>query len=207
MRFKRKNLFLTLLNNDGDVLCKTNIGSCGFKKKVKFTGFAIKRTSRYFSEKILGSFIQNMHIVRKSCKKKIYKLKDLLYKYNKSLNIYNKFFLKKKKKKKFKTKYLKLLNINKKNMYTIYNKEFIWDFIVKKKLIKKYESYRKYNYNIKEIRNNFKVILRIKSNLKFWGFKFVLYGLAKKFCWFNGIDIRLPVPHSDGLRLKKKRRI
>jgi len=33
IRFKRKNLFLTLLNNEGNVLCKTNIGSCGFKKK------------------------------------------------------------------------------------------------------------------------------------------------------------------------------
>jgi ribosomal protein S11 len=42
IRFKRKNLFLTLLNNEGNVLCKANIGSCGFKKKVKSTGYAIK---------------------------------------------------------------------------------------------------------------------------------------------------------------------
>ena len=42
IRFNRKNLFLTLLSNNGNVLCKTNIGSCGFKKKVKSTGYAIK---------------------------------------------------------------------------------------------------------------------------------------------------------------------
>jgi hypothetical protein len=42
IRFNRKNLFLTLLGNNGNVLCKTNIGSCGFKKKVKSTGYAIK---------------------------------------------------------------------------------------------------------------------------------------------------------------------
>lgn len=206
MRFKRKNLFLTLLNNNGDVLSKTNIGSCGFKKKVKFTGYAIKRTSRYFSERILGSFIKNMYIIRKICKKKMYKIKDLLYKYNnKYSNIYNKFFISKKKKKNIKKKNIKLLLNNK--MFTVYNKEYIWDIITKKKLVKKYINYRRYPYNIKVIKENFKVILRIKSNLKFWGFKFVIYGLAKKFGWFSGIDIRLPIPHSDGLRLKKKRRV
>jgi hypothetical protein len=63
IRFKRKNLFLTLLNNDGNVLCKTNIGSCGFKKKVKYTGYAIKRTSRIFLEKILKKLIYNIYYI------------------------------------------------------------------------------------------------------------------------------------------------
>ena len=61
IRFKRKNLFLTLLNNDGNVLCKTNIGSCGFKKKVKYTGYAIKRTSKIFLEKIIKSLVYNVY--------------------------------------------------------------------------------------------------------------------------------------------------
>lgn len=61
IRFKRKNLFLTLLNNEGNVLCKTNIGSCGFKKKVKYTGYAIKRTSKIFLEKIIKSLVYNVY--------------------------------------------------------------------------------------------------------------------------------------------------
>ena len=57
------------------------------------------------------------------------------------------------------------------------------------------------------IKLNFDIIIRIKSSFKFWGFRFVMYGIVKRFRWFNGLEIRLPVPHSDGLRLKKKRRI
>jgi ribosomal protein S11 len=53
MRLRRKNLFLTILNNDGDIISKTNIGSCGFKKRVKFTGFALQNTMRIFAEKII----------------------------------------------------------------------------------------------------------------------------------------------------------
>ena len=79
IRFKKKNLFLTLLNSSGNVLCKSNIGSCGFKKKVKYTGFAIKRTSKRFSKKILGSFIKTLAIVRKDSKQKMKKIKDLIF--------------------------------------------------------------------------------------------------------------------------------
>lgn len=70
IRFKRKNLFLTLLNNEGNVLCKTNIGSCGFKKKVKYTGYAIKKTSKLFMNKIKKSLINNFLIFYKKKKKK-----------------------------------------------------------------------------------------------------------------------------------------
>ena len=34
-----------------------------------------------------------------------------------------------------------------------------------------------------------------------------MYGLARRFRWFDGIEVRLPISHSDGLRLKKKRRV
>lgn len=98
MRFKRKNLFLTLLNNDGNVFCKTNIGSCGFKKKVKYTGYAIKRTSRRFSKKILGSFIKTIFLVNKLCNKKLYKIKELIF-IKKKLNIIKNKKNKKKRKK------------------------------------------------------------------------------------------------------------
>lgn len=71
----------------------------------------------------------------------------------------------------------------------------------------KFLCYRYYPYFSKAIRKNFKVIIRIKSNFKFWGLRFVMYGLDKKYRWFNGLELRMPIPHSDGLRLKKKRRV
>ena len=86
IRFKRKNLFLTLLNNDGNVLCKTNIGSCGFKKKVKYTGYAIKRTSKIFLEKVVKCLISklyNTYYINNLQKKKKKKKKKLTSIYNK----------------------------------------------------------------------------------------------------------------------------
>ena len=65
IRLNRKNLFLTLLNNEGNVLCKTNIGSAGFKKKVKRTGYAIKGTGKKFLKKIKLSFVKNIYILNK----------------------------------------------------------------------------------------------------------------------------------------------
>jgi len=83
IRFKRKNLFLTLLNKDGNVLCKTNIGSCGFKKKVKYTGYAIKQTSKKFLEKILKHLIYKLYntyyIVSLKKKKKQKKKSNSIY--------------------------------------------------------------------------------------------------------------------------------
>ena len=55
---KKRNLFLTLVNNKGKTLLKQNIGSCGFKKRKKFTGFAIEQTTLTFffkAKKILKS--------------------------------------------------------------------------------------------------------------------------------------------------------
>lgn len=258
IRFKRKNLFLTLLNNEGNVLCKTNIGSCGFKKKVKYTGYAIKRTSKIFLEKIIKSLVYNVYNTYyiDSLKKKNKKLKDKLItyiynqqklkyikniknynlknlklkirrkinikKYNKILkkNINNKEdFIKIKKKKKhikiskkiskknFSKKLLKKTISKKQGFYLLKRKKEInFKFLQFKKLnLNIYRNYNKYLKNF--LKKKMKITLRIKSNLKFWGFRFVIYGLAKQFYWFRNLEIRVPLPHSTSLRLKKKRRI
>lgn len=229
IRFKKKNLFLTLLNSSGNVLCKSNIGSCGFKKKVKYTGFAIKRTSKRFSKKILGSFIKTLVIVRKDCKQKMKKIKDLIFlnkKQKKDLIFMNKnqnlkeykklIFIPKIKNKiknkikkiKFKIKKINNIQNNKnKNIIKIFNKKIIRDKLINIKLLNKFNIYRKYPHISTALKKAFNIIIRIKSSFKFWGFRFVMYGLVKRFRWFNGLEIRLPIPHSDGLRLKKKRRI
>ena len=229
IRFKKKNLFLTLLNSSGNVLCKSNIGSCGFKKKVKYTGFAIKRTSKRFSKKILGSFIKTLVIVRKDCKQKMKKIKDLIFlnkKQKKDLIFMNKnqnlkeykklIFIPKIKNKiknkikkiKFKIKKINNIQNNKnKNIIKIFNKKIIRDKLINIKILNKFNIYRKYPHISTALKKAFNIIIRIKSSFKFWGFRFVMYGLVKRFRWFNGLEIRLPIPHSDGLRLKKKRRI
>jgi hypothetical protein len=171
MRFTRKNLFLTLLNNDGNVLCKTNIGSCGFKKKVKFTGYAIKRTSKRFSKKILGSFIKTVYFVRENCRKKMYKMKELIFLNNKNINSFNKNIKLKKKRKKInknnknKSKYIKIKK--KKYINKIYNKKILRKIIKKKKILKNFNEYRSYPYLTKSIREAFKIRIRAKSNFKF----------------------------------------
>jgi hypothetical protein len=225
IRFKRKNLFLTLLNNNGDVLCKTNIGSCGFKKKVKYTGYAIKRTSRIFLEKILRSLIYNIYYIyyvdsfKKKKKKKtnIKLIKYISNKKSKYIKIIKKYKLKvlnlKKRKKinilntNLKYKILKKIFKKKQNLKIIKKKKnFNLKFLEFKKL--NLISYRNYDKYIKNyMKNKLKIILRIKSNLKFWGFRFVIYGLSKQFHWFRNLETRLPIPHSTSLRLKKKRRI
>lgn len=210
MRFKRKNLFLTLLNVNGNVLCKTNIGSCGFKKKVKFTGYAIKRTSKKFYKKIISSFINVIYNIRKDSIKNRDKIKDLiLLKKNVKLNQN----VKVKKIKRIKIKKLKKKQNLKTNFYAQKNsvkdlKKLIRTNLLKQKVLIKLENYRNYFPNfINTLKNSLKIVLRIKSSLKFWGFRFIMYGLIKRFYWFNGIEIRLPIAHSKGLRLKKKRRI
>lgn len=270
IRFNRKNLFLTLLSNSGNVLCKTNIGSCGFKKKVKSTGYAIKWTSRNFLEKITNSLIYNIYNIYyiKKKKKIIGKFTNLITKkyklqlkkkqanYNKNftklkfsnyfekrlkikkyinLKIENK--LKKKKElntninqnKIFKSnrkqilscnnwlenqwhKSLNKIKINKKvnnilkqkNIIKINNKNKI-NFFFKKLKLKLYRNY--YEYLKLLLKNKLKIVFRIKSYLKYWGFRFITYGLTKSFFWFRNFEIRIPTAHSTSLRLKKKRRI
>ena len=205
MRFKRKNLFLTLLNGDGNVLCKTNIGSCGFKKKVKFTGYAIKRTTKTFYQKIVKSFIKTMHFVNKNAEKKKDKIKELIFlKKNYSKN---KHFITVRKKIKKKKSNLKRKNSNCGLLKKIYNKKLIRSTLLRKRVLKNFINYRNYPHLMNLFKNSLKIVFRIKSNLKFWGFRFVMYGIFKRFYWFHGLEIRLPVPHSKGLRLKKKRRI
>jgi hypothetical protein len=245
IRFKRKNLFLTLLNNDGNVLCKTNIGSCGFKKKVKYTGYAIKRTSRIFLEKILKKLIYNIYYIYytnslKKKKKKKTKIWEKLIKYifNKKLKYFKiiknynfikkiklikntklKIKIKRKKKKSVITRIWKETSISKKMKI----KKKKWDKSQNLKIIKKKKKlnlkfikykklylifYRNYDKYLKIfLKNKLRIILRIKSNLKFWGFRFVIYGLTNQFYLFRNLEIRVPTSHSTSLRLKKKRRI
>lgn len=268
IRFNRKNLFLTLLSNNGNVLCKTNIGSCGFKKKVKSTGYAIKWTSRNFLEKITNSLIYNIYNIYyiKKKKKIIGKFTNLITKkyklqlkkkqanYNKNFtklkilhyfekrlkikkyinfkiekklkkikepNINKKKILKENRKKikscntwledqwyqsfnKIKLKKNKINILKQKNLIKINNKNKINLFFKKLKL-KLYRNY--YEYLKLLLKNKLKIIFRIKSYLKYWGFRFITYGLTKSFFWFRNFEIRIPIAHSTSLRLKKKRRI
>lgn len=170
MRFKRKNLFLTLLNIDGNVLCKTNIGSCGFKKKVKFTGYAIKRTSKTFYEKISKALVKNIYFFNKAFEKNKYRIKELiLLKKNLIFNKKNnKKNIKRKKinKNRLKNKVLKnkktLLYFNKIN-----NKRIVRTTLLSKKVFKSFIDYRNYPHFTKILKNSLRIILRIKSNLKF----------------------------------------
>lgn len=207
MRFKRKNLFLTLLNNDGNVLCKTNIGSCGFKKKVKFTGYAIKRTSKSFYEKIAKSLVKTMYFLYKTSEKKKDRIKELVLLKKNVVNDKFIFFnkLKRSKIKKYNSKKNKIKTLLSSKI--INNKKVIRTSLLSKKVFKSFLDYRNYPHFVKILKNSLRVVLRIKSNLKFWGFRFIMYGLIKRFYWFHGIEIRLPIPHSKGLRLRKKRRI
>lgn len=67
LRFRKKNLFLTFLNKNKNILIKNNIGSFGFKKKVKFTGFAIENSSLKFCKKIrkilYKKVTSNLHLI------------------------------------------------------------------------------------------------------------------------------------------------
>ena len=108
----------------------------------------------------------------------------------------------------------KKINLKRKNSNSncglfkkIYNKKLIRSTLLKKRVLKNFINYRNYPHLMNLFKNSLKVVFRIRSNLKFWGFRFVMYGIFKRFYWFHGLEIRLPVPHSKGLRLKKKRRI
>lgn len=207
MRFKKKNLFLTLLNTQGNVLCKTNLGSCGFKKKVKYTGYAIKNTSRSFSKKVMRAFIYTVFTVRKQCEKHMEKIHNLIS-LRQKINLLNErfnnlsLFLEKKKYiYKFCSSSFKLW-VNK-----LSNKSILRTKIKKNLIFNKFFKYRKYPHFRKAIQKSFKINVRLTSNFKFWGFKFVMYGIQRYFRWFNNLEFRMPVPHSKGLRLRKKRRI
>lgn len=212
IRFKRKNLFLTLLNTAGNVLCKTNIGSCGFKKKVKFTGYAIKRTTKKFYKKIATSLLRTLYLRRKFFDRKRTKINDLILLKKKYQNKNNNMFINSPKKHNSKrlkiSKNKKKISIkNLKSLNLFYNKKLVRNSLVNKKIFKKFDDYRNYTNRLKLFKNSLKIIFRIKSSLKFWGLRFVMYGFKRRFRWFNGIEISLPIPHSKGLRLKKKRRI
>jgi hypothetical protein len=162
------------------VLCKTNIGSCGFKKKVKYTGYAIKRTSKIFLEKIIKSLVYNVYNTYyiDSLKKKKKKIKEKLINY-----IFNQNKLKFIKNKK--NYYIKNLNLKKrikiKNfdnilIKNINKKQGLRKIKKKKEINLKFLEFKKLNLNIyrnydKYLKNflkkKLKITLRIKSNLKF----------------------------------------
>lgn len=208
IRLNRKNLFLTLLNNEGNVLCKTNVGASGFKKKVKRTGYAIKGTGKNFIKKIRKSLIKNIFVLHKK------NIKDFDYNFQNKIEdlkiIKNKIIINKIKRKKLKNnkinKNIKKVKINilKKN-----SKKIIRSKLLLIKIINNLKKYRIYYYpTLKNlIKKNLRIIFRIKTSLKLWAFRFVVYGLFKKLPWFRGIEFRLPIPHSNSLRLKKKRRV
>lgn len=210
IRLNRKNLFLTLLNNEGNVLCKTNVGASGFKKKVKRTGYAIKGTGKNFIKKIRKSLIKNIFILYKK------NIKDFDYNFQNKIenlkiikikNNINNIKLKRKKiKKKKNIKNIKKIKINilKKSSKKIIRSRLLWV-----KIFNNLKKYRIYYYpTLKNlIKKNLRIIFRIKTSLKLWAFRFVVYGLFKKLPWFRGIEFRLPIPHSNSLRLKKKRRV
>ncbi len=86
LKFKKKNLFLTLLDNKTkNVLIKNNLGSFGFKKKFKFTGFSIQSSSVKF-------FAKTFNILKN--KKKI-EVKTILKKLRKWIKVHKYFIYKK----------------------------------------------------------------------------------------------------------------
>lgn len=206
IRLNRKNLFLTLLSNEGNVLCKTNIGASGFKKKVKRTGYAIKGTGKNFIKKIKKSLIKSIFMLYKKDMKNIdYNFQNKFEKLK--LIKDNKKIIIKKKRKKIKKKINKSVlktNYLKANSRKIIRSKLSWI-----KLSNNLNKYRAYYYpNLSNlIKKNLRIIFRIRTSLKLWAFRFVVYGLFKKLPWFRGIEFRLPVAHSKGLRLKKKRRV
>lgn len=298
IRFKRKNLFLTLLNDKGDVVCKINVGSCGFKKKLKSTSHAIKKTTEKFTKRIQIALIKNisqiLEIKKKKKKKKMY-IND----YIEDLNVVSKLFFKRKKRKKIIKLKKKNLNLKKKKCRWMHKKTFLiyiplkgnrrkrrklrfsiwklkkrynrrfrerilndhlkfnrkwWKYIntnteklknlvrkkrkkkvlmdlrknpkkkimsikikkkeelyedlLIKKNIKKFIYYRDYLYFKDLLKRKLKIICRIKSNVKFWGNRFVIYGMKRNLnYWLRAFEIRSPIPHSTGLRLKKARRL
>jgi len=119
IRLNRKNLFLTLLNNEGNVLCKTNVGASGFKKKVKRTGYAIKGTGKKFIKKIRKSLIRNIFILyKKNIKNFDYNFQNKItnLKILKKKNNIKKKRKKIKKKKNFKKIKINILKINSKKI-------------------------------------------------------------------------------------------
>lgn len=186
MYLKRKNLFLTILDIEGNIISKTNIGSCGFKKRLKFTGFALQNTMRIFAEKIVKilqeNWLNNFNIIWKKYmflkakntqkwkkkekkKKKLYLKKNLWY-----LKILKKKY--KKKEKNLEIKILKFLkNIKKKRHEYIIQKVFKKTKNSKKK-IKNVKNFLKNNkYFIKSYQFNKKkymYIMKYSEKNKFY---------------------------------------
>ena len=196
------------------------MGSCGFKRKNKFTGHSIKRTSRRFSKKILGAFVRTVYAVNKDCKKHISKLRNLI-KFKEKLDFlnyvlnskkrYKKTLLKRKKKTNtLLTRFDLSHNLSKKLWYNqLNNKEVFREKIAKNNISSKFLDYRKYLHysRSKAFQKAFKINIRFKNTFKFWGVRYVIYGLSRRFRWFTGLEFCIPLPHSRGLRLKKRRRV
>jgi len=216
VHLKKKNLFLTLLETNGNVLSNINVGRCGFKRKYKLTGYSIKSTSKYFSVKIKKAFFLKMYSISKKCKKRLQKIHDLIFLRKKIIK--QKKNILKVKKKKLWLNFIKNWKKGDINSIIWYKNNIILNYFLKNKknknilnknnyffkTILKYRMYPKFR---KALKKKFKIILRFKSSTRHWGTQFVIYGIGKFFSWFNNFEVRIPLPHSKGLRLKKKRRI
>lgn len=192
LRLKKKNLFLTFLDQSKNVLLKNNIGSFGYKKKVKFTGFALENSSLNFCKKVRKvlklKLISNLKVIwdklavlRDKYLSLLKKIK--IYKFNfKEINLY--------------FKYLK--NFSKKNFYNN---------------IIKYRKYGLFNmYSIKKfgyfiLDRHFSVVMLLKNNIKYWAFNYIIAGISKGRLVFSIIKDKRPITHSLGFRLKKQRRV
>lgn len=96
----------------------------------------------------------------------------------------------------------------KNNEYKNKKKEELFEDLLIKKNIRKFIYYRDYLYFKDLLKKKLKIICRIKSNVKFWGNRFVIYGMKRNLnYWLRAFEIRSPIPHSTGLRLKKARRL
>ncbi len=173
---KKKNVFFTFLNDKGFTLCKMNLGSSGFKKKKKFTGYAIQNTASKFRIKILT----HMTIA----------VKDLIViNRHRHLLRYTKVV-------EFLEKYPKVFR-------------FGGGYLKGRYLKKPYVPWKR---NKRASRLYFNV--EVQNNINLWPYRFIRKGLRRyvyyKYFFFIkfGKVLWIPkIPHSKGLRTKKKRRV
>lgn len=202
VNIKKRNLFLTFLDHNKNVLVKNNLGSFNFKGRNKFTNISLMNSSEFFNYRLQTrlKFIINLLY------NKIWFVLGKFLKQNKNLknnnNKINNVFCFKTKKLLSKTLYFQLLK---------YRKIFRFNRIQsKKKFIKKI------------IKGDYLFFVLIyKTNPKDWPFRFVMKGLSWKGLWKKKKKLKLKInklhfckildkrtkPHSYGLRLRKMRRV
>lgn len=209
VNIKKRNLFLTFLDHNKNVLIKNNLGSVGFKDRFKFTSVSLQSTSEFFNMRIRIKLKKIINLIYNSVWSSINFFLKKFYKDNFQIN---------KKIKDVKNK----KNLMAKNLYYYllsYRQIFRFNRVQnQKKLLRKM---------LKEKHLN--IVLLCKTNPKNWSFRFVLKGLYWKSYWYNNqrknkerknkikfvpnnlsickvLDKRT-YPHSNGLRIRKVRRV